>query len=158
MIVEDSKDSDGNKVEISTASAATIKITSQRTRDIEKEIVINNAVHDKAHEVTTEKKQAIVKKVAVRAVATPLQPFQVMRFLRMTAIIALAVITGYRSGVKNMDEIRIFSEAQTGAQKSGAVNALDTFLGNVQVSTFQSFLLSTYTAIFYVFRFRIILC
>ena len=65
----DSKDSDGNDVDATvpsaSAAAATIKITSSRTREIEKEIAINNASFDKSieekpKEVTTPK--AIVKK------------------------------------------------------------------------------------------------
>ena len=55
--VDDSTDNNGSKREVcatpakasaSAAVAATIKITSQRTRDIEKEIEINNDKHDKA--------------------------------------------------------------------------------------------------------------
>ena len=52
--VEGSTNSNGSSIEKNTTSAAaetttaTIKITSQRTRDIEKEIEINNDKHDKA--------------------------------------------------------------------------------------------------------------
>jgi hypothetical protein len=78
----DIKDSDGNDVDTAAASpvtvpAATINITSTRTREIEKEIAGHNATHDKA--IAQEPKETspvlpLVKK-QVRSVDLFIRPF-----------------------------------------------------------------------------------
>ena len=65
----DSKDSDGNDVDATipasaAAAAATIKITSSRTREIEKEIAMNNASFDKS--IEEKPKEATVPKAIVK--------------------------------------------------------------------------------------------
>lgn len=107
----------------------TITITSQRTRDIEKEIARNTAKFDEnivkkdeKNVVGTkeEEKAKFLKKMALKAAKAPLQAHQVMRFIRLLAIIALGMVTGYQSATHNMQEVGSFARQQ---QRTGAPDA-----------------------------------
>jgi hypothetical protein len=120
-----------------TDKSAATAITSQRTRDIEKEIARNTAKFDenivKKDEKTVigtkeEEKVKFLKKMALKAAKAPLQAHQAMRFIRLLAIIVLGMVTGYQSATRNMNEVGSFARQQprTPVSDAGAGTVVDT--------------------------------
>jgi hypothetical protein len=116
-----------------------IAITSERTREIEREIAKNTAKFDASVVKSDDKaatdaakaelKAKLLRQMALKASRVPLQAYQVMRFIRLAIIIALAVFTGYQSAVTNMDEVQFFSFKRQQAIKESAKMGLGTATG-----------------------------
>lgn len=120
---------------IEPTSKEKLELTSQTTRDIEIEIAKNTANYEEKQksEVQPPVVGVVVKKKVLKTVVTPLQPFQVMRFLRMLAIVVLGVITGYRSAISNMEEVLTFNQEQNNIRQSDAIGESTLFLFMVSV-------------------------
>jgi predicted RNase H-like nuclease (RuvC/YqgF family) len=92
---EGSENSETPSSSAAAEKAAKLKITSERTRDIEKEIAKNTASFDEKMTALKEKvgaadaTQVVVKKKVLKVTKKPMEPFQVMRFFRLLAIIVL---------------------------------------------------------------------
>ena len=126
-----------------TEQSPTITITSQRTRDIEKEIARNTAKFDEnivkkdgKNVVGTkeEEKAKFLKKMALKAAKAPLQAHQAMRFIRMLAVIVLGMVTGYQSATRNMHEVGSFARQQPRTNVADVAGTGATVVDNARLA------------------------
>mmetsp|Transcript_28287 Transcript_28287/g.27124 ORF Transcript_28287/g.27124 Transcript_28287/m.27124 type:complete len:343 (+) Transcript_28287:64-1092(+) len=136
------KEPDDSDPPVESISEKKLNLTSQTTKDIEKEIAKNTASYEEKQksEIVPPVVSTVVKKKTVKLVNVPLQPFQVMRFIRVLAIVALGVITGYRSAISNMEEVLTYKqELSTKVSDVEGRDSLGSFLGVEKDLSFRKF-------------------